>query len=62
MPAFVRSVAPFLRTARFALQQGTSVNPLQTALLSRNGASVVNGARTYAAAFQRTKPHVNIGK
>jgi hypothetical protein len=59
MPVFVRSVAPFLRTARSALHQGNSVNPLLQA--RRSGASVVNGARTYAAVFERTKPHVNIG-
>jgi hypothetical protein len=60
MPVFVRSVAPFLRTARSALHQGHSVSPLQH-LRSRNGASLLNGARTYAAVFERTKPHVNIG-
>jgi elongation factor Tu len=56
MPVF-RTVAPFLRTARSVLQT-TSVSPL---LRSRAGASVLNGARTYAAVFERTKPHVNIG-
>jgi hypothetical protein len=61
MPVFVRSVAPFLRTARSALQQGNSVSPLQHALRRKNGASLLNGARTYAAVFERTKPHVNIG-
>ena len=54
---------PFLRTARGACQQGNGVvNPLQSALLQgRQGVQVLNTARTYAAAFQRTKPHVNIG-
>ncbi|KAK2629375.1 hypothetical protein QTJ16_000195 [Diplocarpon rosae] len=62
MPAFVRSVAPFLRTARSALQQGNCVSPLHHALLRQNGESLVlNAARTYATAFERTKPHVNIG-
>jgi hypothetical protein len=59
MPVFVRSVAPFLRTARSALHQGNSASPLLQA--HRSGASVLNGARTYATVFERTKPHVNIG-
>lgn len=58
---FARSVLPFLRTARSALQQGNSVSPLQHALRRQNGASVLNAARAYATAFERTKPHVNIG-
>merc|ERR1711939_406869 len=62
MPAFSRTLTPFLRTARSALQQGNSVSPLQHALRRRNGgASVLNAARSYATAFERTKPHVNIG-
>jgi hypothetical protein len=60
MPVFVRSVAPFVRTARSALHQGNSVSPWKT-LGRQNGASILNGARTYAAVFERTKPHVNIG-
>jgi elongation factor Tu len=61
MPVFVRTVAPFLRTARSALQQGNSVSPLRHALSRQNGAAVLNAARAYAVAFERTKPHVNIG-
>jgi elongation factor Tu len=62
MPVFVRTVAPFLRTARSALQQGNSVSPLRHALLrNQKGAAVLNAARSYAVAFERTKPHVNIG-
>jgi elongation factor Tu len=61
MPAFARTVTPFLRTARSALQQGNSVSPLQHALRRQNGAAVLNAARTYATVFERTKPHVNIG-
>jgi hypothetical protein len=61
MPAFVRTVAPFLRTARSALQQGNSVSPLRHALRRQSGASFLNAARTYATVFERTKPHVNIG-
>ena len=62
MPTFARSVAPFLRTARSALQQGNSISPLQHALQRQNGAAVLSAARTYATVFERTKPHVNIGR
>jgi elongation factor Tu len=61
MPAFARTVTPFLWTARSALLSGKSVNPLQHVLRRQNGAAVLNAARTYATAFERTKPHVNIG-
>jgi len=61
MPAFARTITPFLQTARSALQSGNSVNPLRYALQRQNGASVINATRAYAAAFERTKPHVNIG-
>ncbi|PSS13084.1 hypothetical protein M430DRAFT_52262 [Amorphotheca resinae ATCC 22711] len=61
MQVFARSVNPFLRTARSALQQGNSVSPLQHALRRQNGAAVLNAARSYATVFERTKPHVNIG-
>jgi elongation factor Tu len=62
MSAFARTVSPFLRTARAALQQGKSVSPLQLALQRQNGAQFLNAYRTYATAtFERTKPHVNIG-
>ncbi|TVY81793.1 Elongation factor Tu [Lachnellula suecica] len=60
MPAFARSVTPFLRTARFALQQGNAVSPLQHALRGQKGAAVLNTARTYATAFERTKPHTTL--
>jgi len=61
MPAFARSVAPFLRTAQSALRQGNSASPLQHAWQRQNGVAVLNAVRTYAAVFERTKPHVNIG-
>ena len=61
MSVFARSVTPFLRTARSALQQGNSVSPLQHALRRQNESSIFNAARTYATVFERTKPHVNIG-
>lgn len=57
MSAFSRTLTPFLRTARSALQQRNAVSPLQHALSRQNGAIL----RTYATAFERTKPHVNIG-
>lgn len=58
MPAFFRTLTPFVRTARAAVKQGNSVSPLAQALQRRNG---VDAFRAYAAAFQRDKPHVNIG-
>ena len=60
MPVFGRSVYPFLRTVRSALQQGNSVSPTHYSL-GRNGVAFVNATRSYAAVFERTKPHVNIG-
>lgn len=60
MPAFTRAVTPFLQTARAAVKQGNAASPLHFALNRRNGADAL---RTYAVgAFERTKPHVNIGK
>jgi GTPase len=52
--SFVRTLAATSR----ALRQQSSINPLQSAL---RGQAFVNSARTYATAFERTKPHVNIG-
>lgn len=49
-----------LRTSR-ALRNQTSSNPIQTALGARGQTQFANGARNYATAFERTKPHVNIG-
>jgi len=61
MPAFGRPVAPFLRTARSALHQGNTVNPVHHALRRQNAVAFVNATRSYAAVYERTKPHVNIG-
>jgi hypothetical protein len=61
MPVFGRSINPFLRTARSALQQGNSVSPVQHALRRQNAVAFVNATRSYAAVFERSKPHVNIG-
>jgi hypothetical protein len=52
--SFARTLAATSR----ALRQQSSINPLQSAL---RGQAFVNSARTYATAFERTKPHVNIG-
>lgn len=48
-----------LQTSR-ALRQ-TSSNPIQNALGARGQTQFVNSARSYATAFERSKPHVNIG-
>ena len=56
MPALTRSLAPLLRTGRYALRQQKGVNPVQQVFaLDRNG------IRGLATVFERTKPHVNIG-
>ena len=55
MSAISRSLTPFLRTSRYAVFGQKGVNPVQRILSDRNG------ARALATAFERTKPHVNIG-
>ncbi|KAI1772879.1 translation elongation factor Tu [Hypoxylon cercidicola] len=60
MSAFTRSLAPFLRASRHSLSGGTA-NPLQFAVRQQNVAAALNITRSYAAVFERTKPHVNIG-
>ncbi|KAL2023915.1 hypothetical protein VTK56DRAFT_692 [Thermocarpiscus australiensis] len=57
MPASLRTIAPFLRTARLSLRQTPS--PL-VSLQRQTKTPVLNFARTYAV-YERTKPHVNIG-
>ncbi len=57
MPAAVRTIAPFLRTARLSLRQNQ--NPLVS--LQRQSRTPLNFARTYAGVYERSKPHVNIG-
>lgn len=47
----------FLRTSRAALRSNGAANPVQAAWGSRGGAYM----RNYATAFERNKPHVNIG-
>jgi GTPase len=56
-PSNMSFVRTFAATSR-ALRQQSSINPLQSAL---RGQAFVNSARTYATAFERNKPHVNIG-
>ena len=48
----------FLRTSR-ALRNQTS-SPV-SALSARGQAQLINASRNYATAFERSKPHVNIG-
>ncbi|XXH00664.1 hypothetical protein Hte_007014 [Hypoxylon texense] len=60
MSAFTRSLAPFLRASRHSLT-GSTANPLQFAVRQQNVAAALNITRSYAAVFERTKPHVNIG-
>ncbi|KAK4467117.1 elongation factor Tu GTP binding domain-containing protein [Cladorrhinum samala] len=55
MPALLRTIAPFLRSA--SLRQ--SVSPLVN-LQRQTRSPILNFARTYAV-YERTKPHVNIG-
>ncbi|KAJ4389502.1 translation elongation factor Tu [Gnomoniopsis smithogilvyi] len=52
----LRTLAPFLRTARSSYRSG---NPLIS--LQRQSASPVLNLRRGYAVFERTKPHVNIG-
>lgn len=57
MSATFKSIAPFARTARFALKK--TGNPL-ISLQHQSRSPVLNLRRGYAV-FERTKPHVNIG-
>ncbi|MCJ1462595.1 translation elongation factor Tu [Pseudocyphellaria aurata] len=56
MLIFTRSLAPLLRTSRHALRRQKGVNPIQQ-VFGRDS----YGIRGLATAFERTKPHVNIG-
>lgn len=57
MSTFQRSLNVLLRTGKYAAQRPSAVNPMQY-VFSHNRMSV----RGMAAAFERNKPHVNIGK
>ncbi|KAI1661178.1 translation elongation factor Tu [Daldinia decipiens] len=61
MSALTRTLAPFLRASRHSLRSGSIANPLQFAVRQQNVAAALNIARSYAAVFERTKPHVNVG-
>ncbi|KZF26652.1 translation elongation factor Tu [Xylona heveae TC161] len=62
MATFARSIGPFLRTTGLALRQGNAASPVQQALRKgQNAGQMVNACRGMAVAFERTKPHVNIG-
>lgn len=50
----------FLQTSR-ALSARNSINPVQHALGNKGRAQFLGAARSYATAFERSKPHVNIG-
>ena len=50
-----------LRSSRFALSRGSATNPIQHALGAKAGLKYTLACRQYATAFQRDKPHVNIG-
>ncbi|EFR00353.1 elongation factor Tu [Nannizzia gypsea CBS 118893] len=56
MSTLQRSLNVLLRTGKYAAQRPTAVNPMQY-VFSHNRMS----ARGMAAAFERNKPHVNIG-
>ncbi|KAF2806463.1 translation elongation factor Tu [Mytilinidion resinicola] len=51
----------FWRTSRTALRFQPSTNPVQQALGAQGGSRYVGAVRNYAAMFERTKPHCNIG-
>lgn len=57
MVVITRSLAPILRTSRLALRQQRGVNPVQQ-VFGRDA----NGVRGLATVFERSKPHVNIGR
>jgi len=50
------------RTSRTALRYQKSINPVQQALGIQGGGRYVGAVRSYAAVFERNKPHVNIGQ
>lgn len=56
MSSISRTANLFLRTSRSSLLRPRAVNPVQHVFLKDRVA-----ARGLATAFERTKPHVNIG-
>ncbi|KAI9882526.1 MAG: translation elongation factor Tu [Watsoniomyces obsoletus] len=62
MTVLTRSVSPFLQTTRAVLRRRPGECLLQGALRSRqDGVRLVAACRGMATAFERKKPHVNIG-
>ncbi|KAI2623130.1 translation elongation factor Tu [Hypoxylon sp. NC1633] len=61
MPAFSRTLAPFLRASRHSLRTGSTANPLQFGVRQQNLGAALNITRSYAFVYERTKPHVNVG-
>ena len=57
MVVISRSLAPLLRTTRLAVRQQKGFNPVQQVF-----GKDANGVRGLATVFERSKPHVNIGK
>ncbi|KAE9965761.1 translation elongation factor Tu [Venturia inaequalis] len=58
MSAFAQA---FLRTGRATLTRGSVQNPVQRALGLNGAVRYTQACRNYATAFERSKPHVNIG-
>ena len=62
MSTLTRSVSPFLQTGRSVLLRSNGANPFVSALgRGRSAARTAQACRGLATAFERTKPHVNIG-
>lgn len=57
MVVITRSLVPLLRTSRLALRQQNGINPVQQ-IFGKD----TNSIRGLATVFERSKPHVNIGK
>jgi elongation factor Tu len=49
------------RTSRLALNRGSNGNPVRQALGVKGATKYAAACRTYATAFERSKPHVNVG-
>ena len=61
-PSAMSFVQSFLRSSRAALRQRGTVNPFQQTLGVQGSNQYLNSWRNYATAFERNKPHVNIGE
>ncbi|KAI9709532.1 MAG: translation elongation factor Tu [Bogoriella megaspora] len=56
------AVQSLFRSSRIFLRPQKGISPVQQALGAQGGARYVGAVRHYAQVFERTKPHVNIGK